>query len=291
MTLPHLNRYTIRKSAKTAQAQCGQRQTIIRLLGISAITLAALTGCASSDKYDETRGWSAEKLYAEAKESLDAGDYAKAVKTLETLEVRYPFGVLAQQAQLSSAYAQYKENETASALASIDRFIQLHPSHEAVDYAYYLKGLINFNDNLGFLGRFSGQDMSERDPKAARAAYESYKTLITRFPNSRYAEDARLRMQFIINTMAQSEVNAARFYLKRGAFLAAVNRAQQAVKEYDRAPATEEALAIMIKAYAALGLNELKQDSERVLRSNFPQSHFLSENAHLGGKSNWWKFW
>ncbi|MCF6561194.1 outer membrane protein assembly factor BamD, partial [Escherichia coli] len=143
-----------------------------------------------------TAGWSANKLYSEAKDSLDGGDYAKAVKYYEKLESRYPFGQYAQQAQIETAYANYKDGETAAALAAVDRFIQLHPNHPSVDYAYYLNGLINFNDNLGWLGRFSNQDLSERDPKAARAAYDAFKTLFTRFPNSKYTPDATQRMQY-----------------------------------------------------------------------------------------------
>ncbi|MBV8273189.1 MAG: outer membrane protein assembly factor BamD [Cupriavidus sp.] len=240
------------------------------------------------DQPDETAGWSANKLYSEAKDALDGGDYTRAVKLYEKLEGRYPFGRYAQQAQIDTAYANYKDGETAAALAAVDRFIQLHPSHPNIDYAYYLKGLINFNDNLGWLGRFSGQDLSERDPKAARAAYDSFQTLITRYPDSKYTPDATLRMQYIVNSLAQHEVHAARYYYRRGAYLAAVNRAQQALKDYDGAPANEEALYIMVRSYDALGMKDLRDDAARVMERNYPNSDFIKYGQRRKDKS-WWE--
>jgi len=240
------------------------------------------------DQPDETAGWSANKLYSEAKDALDGGDYTRAVKLYEKLEGRYPFGRYAQQAQIDTAYANYKDGETAAALAAVDRFIQLHPSHPNIDYAYYLKGLINFNDNLGWLGRFSGQDLSERDPKAARAAYDSFQTLITRYPDSKYTPDATLRMQYIVNSLAQHEVHAARYYYRRGAYLAAVNRAQHALKDYDGAPANEEALYIMVRSYDALGMKDLRDDAARVMERNYPNSDFIKYGQRRKDKS-WWE--
>lgn len=260
---------------------------------IGAVLLAGgcvmLSACGLlADQPDETTGWSANKLYSEAKDALDGGDYARAVKLYEKLEGRYPFGRYAQQAQIDTAYASYKDGETAQALASVDRFIQLHPNHPNIDYAYYLKGLINFNDNLGWLGRFSGQDLSERDPKAARAAYDAFSTLITRFPQSKYTPDATSRMQYIVNSLAQHEVHAARYYYKRGAYLAAVNRAQQALKDYDGAPANEEALYIMIRSYDAMGMKDLRDDTARVMERNFPNSDFIKYGERRKDKS-WWE--
>lgn len=240
-----------------------------------------------SEQPDETAGWSANKLYSEAKDALDGGDYPRAVKLYEKLESRYPFGRFAQQAQIDTAYANYKDGETAAALAAVDRFIQLHPNHPSVDYAYYLKGLINFNDNLGWLGRFSGQDLSERDPKAARAAYDAFHTLVTRFPDSKYTPDATARMQYIVNSLAQHEVHAARYYYRRGAYLAAVNRAQQALKEYDGAPANEEALYIMVRSYEALGMKDLRDDTLRVMNMNYPDSDFIKYGERRKDKA-WW---
>ncbi|MGH8784451.1 MAG: outer membrane protein assembly factor BamD [Cupriavidus necator] len=260
---------------------------------IGAVLLAGgcvmLSACGLlADQPDETAGWSANKLYSEAKDALDGGDYTRAVKLYEKLEGRYPFGRYAQQAQIDTAYANYKDGETAAALAAVDRFIQLHPNHPNIDYAYYLKGLINFNDNLGWLGRFSGQDLSERDPKAARAAYDAFSTLITRYPESKYTPDATLRMQYIVNSLAQHEVHAARYYYRRGAYLAAVNRAQQALKDYDGAPANEEALYIMVRSYDAMGMKDLRDDTARVMERNFPDSDFIKYGARRKDKA-WWE--
>jgi outer membrane protein assembly factor BamD len=260
---------------------------------IGAVLLAGgcvmLSACGLlADQPDETAGWSANKLYSEAKDALDGGDYTRAVKLYEKLEGRYPFGRYAQQAQIDTAYASYKDGETAAALAAVDRFIQLHPNHPNIDYAYYLKGLINFNDNLGWLGRFSGQDLSERDPKAARAAYDAFHTLITRYPESKYTPDATLRMQYIVNSLAQHEVHAARYYYRRGAYLAAVNRAQQSLKDYDGAPANEEALYIMIRSYDAMGMKDLRDDTARVMERNFPDSDFIKCGARRKDKA-WWE--
>ncbi|MBL4777048.1 MULTISPECIES: outer membrane protein assembly factor BamD [Ralstonia] len=258
---------------------------------MAGVACLAISACGIlPEQQDETAGWSANKLYSEAKDSLDGGDYAKAVKYYEKLESRYPFGQYAQQAQIETAYANYKDGETAAALAAVDRFIQLHPNHPSVDYAYYLKGLINFNDNLGWLGRFSNQDLSERDPKAARAAYDAFKTLITRFPNSKYTPDATQRMQYIVNAMAEHEVGAARYYYRRGAYLAAVNRAQDAIKDYDRAPAVEEALYIMMKSYEALGMKDMRDDTERIIKQNYPKSDFLAYGQRKKDKP-WYQWW
>ncbi|MBI3068601.1 MAG: outer membrane protein assembly factor BamD, partial [Betaproteobacteria bacterium] len=238
--------------------------------------LFLLAGCGLlPDQIDETKGWSASRLYAEAKSELNDGNYEKAIKYYEKIEARYPYGRFAQQAQLEVAYAYYKDGEPASAIAAADRFIKLHPNHPNVDYAYYLKGLANFNDDLGWLGTFSGQDLSERDPKAAREAFDAFKELVTRFPNSKYTPDAVQRMNYLVNALASHEVHVARYYYKRGAFVAAANRAQYALKTYPQAPANEEGLVIMVKAYDALGMRDLRDDAERVLLRNFPASKYL----------------
>jgi outer membrane protein assembly factor BamD len=239
---------------------------------------------------DETAGWSAQKIYATAKEELNDGNYEHAVKLFETLEARYPFGRYAQQAQLDIAYAYYKDNEPISAIAACDRFIKLHPNHPNVDYAYYLKGLANFNDDLGYLGNLVEQNMGERDPVASRDAFLTFKELVTRFPDSKYASDATARMKFLVNTMAEHEVYVARYYMKRKAWVAAVNRATEVVKTYPNAPAREEALEIMVIAYDKLGLPELSKDAQRVLLLNFPNSPYAAQGVNLDGKA-WYRFW
>lgn len=263
-----------------------------RSLKFAAILLAfSLSGCGLlPEKVDETKDWSASKLYSEARDEISAGNFEKGIEYFEKLEARYPFGTYAQQAQMEVAYAHYRQGDQAQALAAVERFIKLHPNHPNVDYMYYLRGLINFNDKVGFLDFLSKQDPSERDPKAARDAFDSFRQLAERFPNSIYTKDAIARMKYLVNAMAQYEVHVANYYYRRGAYVAAANRAQLAVSEYREAPAVEEALYVMVKSYDALSLPDLRDDAERVLRTNFPNSAFLS-NGVPKAKKSWWKFW
>lgn len=262
-----------------------------RICGAACVVAAlALGGCGLlPEVQDETAGWSAQRLYAEAKDNLNSGNYERAVKLYETLESRYPFGRYAQQAQLEIAYAYYKDNEPISAIAACDRFIKLHPNHPHVDYAYYLKGLVNFNDDLGYLGNLVEQDLSERDPRAARDAFLAFKELVTRFPDSKYAPDALARMKYLVNALANHEVHVAKYYLKRQAWVAAANRAKEVLKTYPDAPAMEEALAILVIAYDKLQLTDLRDDAQRVLKLNFPNSKF-AKGVDIQGKP-WYRFW
>lgn len=256
---------------------------------LPAVAALLLSGC-SSAPVDKTAGMSPNKIYAEAKDEISAGAYDKAIPLLEKLEGRAAGTPLAQQAQLDKAYAHYKSQEPAQAIATLDRFIKLHPASPALDYALYLKGIINFNDDLGLFSSITRQDLAERDQKAAKESYESFKELVTRFPDSRYTPDARLRMNYIVNSLAQYEVHVARYYFSRGAYLAAINRAQLAVTDYRDVPAVEEALFILVKSYDALDMPQLRDDAKRVLEKNYPQSEFLSRG--FKAKSNpWWKFW
>ncbi|MRR49391.1 MAG: outer membrane protein assembly factor BamD [Rhodocyclaceae bacterium] len=264
----------------------------MRSLAVILVSLVALTlaGCGLlPDQADETAGWSANKLYSEAKGSMSDGGYDKAIKYFEKLESRYPYGRYAQQAQLEVAYAYYKQNEIASAIAACDRFIRLHPGHPNVDYAYYLKGLVNFNEDLGLLGHVSMQDLTERDPKAAKESFDAFKDLVTKFPESKYAADATARMKYLINALASHEVHVADYYMRRSAYVAAVNRAQTAIKTYPDAPANEKALFIMVKAYDLMGMNDLRDDAERVMRKNFPKSEYYARG--LNRTEPWWKLW
>jgi outer membrane protein assembly factor BamD len=241
------------------------------------------------DPDDETKGWSAQKLYSEAKDSLNNRNFEQAIKYFEKLEARFPYGRYAQQAQLEVAYAYYKDAEPAQAVRAADRFIKLHPNHPNVDYAYYLKGLANFTEDPGWTGYISGQDMTERDPKSARESFDAFKELVTRFPESRYAADSVARMNYLVNMLASHEVHVARYYIRRGAYVAAANRAQYALKTYPRAPANEEGLVILVQAYDALGLKDLRDDAERVMKRNFPESRYLKGDASSGG--SWWRPW
>ena len=216
-------------------------------------------------------------------------DWAKAIKYLEKLEARFPYGRYAQQAQLDVAFAHWKYEERAAAIAAVERFIKLHPNHEALDYAYYLKGLINFTENAGLFAILSDPDLAERDPKAAREAFAAFREVVTRFSDSRYAEDSAARMRYLVNSLARHEVHVARYYMKRGAWLAAANRAQHAVANYPQAPATEEALFILMRAYEALGVEDLRADAERVMRRNFPDSPYFK--GPVKRDVSWWRIW
>jgi outer membrane protein assembly factor BamD len=258
--------------------------TMKRSVALFVLVLtAALAACSFIDKQDPAGTMSAEKLYAEAKDALEGGQYDLAIKRYETLEARFPYGRYSQQGQLEVAYAYYKQNEQASAVAAAERFMKLHPNHPNVDYAYYLKGLAYFNEDLGILSKLSRQDRTERDPKSARESFDAFKDLVQRFPDSKYAPDALARMKYLVNALASHEVHVARWYIRRGAYVAAANRAQYALKNYPEAPAQEEALLIMIQAYDALGMAELRDDTERILRKNFPDSeHLKSILTQLG---------
>ena len=254
------------------------------------LALTMLSACSLlPEQIDETRDWSAQKLFNRAKESSGEGNFEEAIKYFEKLEARYPYGAYVQQAQLEVAYAHYKDNDPESALAALDRFIQLHPAHPHVDYAYYLKGMVNFIEDKGLLASLGGQDLSERDPRAAQEAFIAFSTLVERFPNSRYTEDARARMAYLVNALAAHELHVARYYLKRDAWLAAANRAKVIIEQHQTTPAAEEALAIMAQSYANLGLKDLSADALRVLKLNYPNSVWLSG----GPKADkpWWKLW
>ena len=251
---------------------------------LAALLILLVVGCASNP--DETKNWSPERIYAAARDELDNKNYQKAVGYYEKLEARYPYGRFAQMAQIESAYAYWKDNENAQALAACDRFIKMHPDHPNVDYAYYLKGRINFNDDMGIMGYIAVKDMTERDPKAAQDAFDAFHELVTRFPQSRYAPDAQARMTYLVSTLASAEVNVAEYYLRRGAYVAAVNRAQYALTNYPRAPAIERAMIVLVKAYDAMGMNDLRDDANRTLAANFPD-----QKVKVGQQGHWWKFW
>lgn len=269
------------------------KHSVVRATGLwlSVLVASALVAGCGSTARDETSGWSADKLYSEAKEEAANGGYDRAAKLYERLEGRAAGTLLAQQAQLERAYVLYRSNEKAQALSTLERFIKLHPTSPALDYALYLQGIINFNDNLGILGGLSRQDLSERDQQASRDSYQSFKQLVEQFPQSRYAGDAQQRMNYIVNSLAQYEVHVARYYFRRGAFVAAANRAQQTVTEFQNSPSTEEALFIMASSYEKLGLEQLRDDARRVLRQNFPNSPYLTAQGLREKQRAWWQFW
>ena len=260
-----------------------ERQILAALA--TAAVAAALAGCASKPG-DRIENWSPKRIHSEAREEAGAGSYDKAIPLFEALEGRAAGTPLAQQAQLEKAYAQFRNGDKAEAIATLDRFIRLHPASPALDYAIYMKGVINFNDDMGLFAFISRQDLSERDQKAAKEAYESFNELVTRFPESRYTPDARLRMRYTINALAQYEVHVARYYYRRAAYVAAINRAQQAIRDYRDAPALQEALHILVDSYDKLGMTDLRDDARRVLEQNYPHSSGPAEKT-----KPWWQLW
>ena len=258
---------------------------------LAALLLAlGLAGCGLfADKIDPRKNWTAAEYYKAAKEEFDNRNWDASIKIYEALESKFPFGRFAQQSQMEVAYAHYKLGDTAQALSAIDKFLKLHPNHPNLDYALYLKALVNFKEDLGPLARIITQDLADRDPKAARESFEGFKDLVTRFPDSRYASDARERMAYLVEALARHEIHVARYYLSRGAFLAAANRAQDAITRFPSSPIHREALDVMIEAYDRMGMNELRDDARKVLAKNFPADRMARDGQNRA--KSWWKFW
>lgn len=236
---------------------------------------------------EETSGWTAERLYSTAHDAMLEGNYTRAIKLFETLESRYPYGRYAQQAILESAFSNWRASEQAAATAACDRFIRTYPNHPNVDYAYFLKGLVYFREDQGLFGYVYELDLAERDPKQMRESFSAFKELVARFPESRYADDARLRMRYLSNALGMYEVNVAKYYYHRGAYVAAANRAQAALVNTPQTASNEQALDILMKSYDKLGLKQLSDDSRAVLAKTFPDS----ASVNPAPSRPWWKFW
>lgn len=237
---------------------------------------------------DETAGWSADRLYQTAHEAMIQGNYIRATKLFDQLEARFPYGRYAQQAILESAFANWRGHETAAAVAGCDRFIRTYPNHPNVDYAYYLKGLVHFREDQGILGYVYELDLAERDPKEMRNSFAAFKELTSRFPDSQYYQDSVARMRYLNNAMATYEVNVANYYYRRGAYIAAANRAQASLVGFPQTPANERGLDILRNSYAKLNMPQLASDSEQILAKTYPDSKYVA-----GGVPDkpWWKFW
>ncbi|MEY6433413.1 outer membrane protein assembly factor BamD [Thioalkalicoccus limnaeus] len=245
---------------------------------VSALLILSLAGCAWLNRQaDETEGWDVTQLYNAGAREMRSGNYQRAIEYYEKLETRYPFGRYAMQAQLDIAYAHYKNDEPEAAIVAADRFIKQHPQNPFVDYAYYLKGIVNYNRSVGFLDRFIPTDPSQRDPGSALDAFNDFSVLVQRFPDSRYAEDARQRMLYLRNNLAKNEIHVARYYMRRGAYIAAAGRANHVIERFQRTSAVEEALEILVAAYKALGEQELAATAERVLTLNREAGRFIED--------------
>ena len=243
---------------------------------LALVCVLGLSACSSTG--DRLKGETPQALFDEAKELQNSGSWERAIKGFEQLEGTFPYGRHAEQAQLEIAYTYYKMQEPASAVAAADRFIKQYPNHPNVDYAYYLKGLATQISEDSFLNIIYERDIADLDQSAVREAYDVFRELVTRFPESRYTPDATERMAKMIDALARHDLKVARYYLRRGAPLAAANRAKGILLDHAGSPVIEEALAIMISSYSQLGLPQLKTDAERVLRQNYPQSPYLSGN-------------
>jgi outer membrane protein assembly factor BamD len=250
----------------------------MRLLLIS-LALLFLAACASETEEDLEA--TELEFYQQAQGSLRSSNFDEGVRRLQLLEARFPFGRYAEQAQLEIIYAYYKSNQAESARAAADRFIRLHPQHPNVDYAYYLRGMASFDEDQNFLAQFLPLDLSTRDPGAARESFNDFSLLISRFPNSQYAPDAQKRLIYLRNLLARAEINVARYYIYRGAYIAAANRGRYVFENYQETPSVPEALAVMVEAYQLLDMKALADEALLVLTSNYPAYSALDKNGKL----------
>ena len=259
------------------------------LPSLLALLLQACAIFGDPTDLDDTKGWQAERIYRAGEERMIDKDYDKAIGYFQKLESRFPHGKYATQAQLEIAYAYYKKNDPVSTVAAADRFIKLHPNHPNIDYAYYLKGLATFNER-GFVEKYTAQEISDRDPKTLKLSFAAFKELTDRYPKSRYFKDATQRMVYLVNSLSQHEMHVARYYMKRQAYLAALNRAKYVLEYYPNSNSVEEALVVSISAYDYMDLEDLKNDSLRVLKTNYPQNPMVLGKA-TEDERVWWKFW
>jgi len=265
----------------------GVSTTLRAWLAVAALA-SALAGCSwLPEVKDETATWSADRLYQTAHEAMLQGNYTRATKLFDQLEARFPYGRYAQQAILESAFANWRGNEQTAAIAACDRFIRTYPNHPNVDYAYYLKGLVHFREDQGILGYVYELDLAERDPKEMRSSFAAFKELTARFPDSQYFQDSVARMRYLNNAMGTYEVNVATYYYKRGAYVAAANRAQGALLSFPQTPSNERALDVLRNSYRKLGMPQLADDSEKILAKTYPESRYIAGVPD----TPWWKFW
>ena len=254
----------------------------VKVLFITVTLILGLTACSSDD--EKPQDMTEKAIYELAAENLKDENFQMAVKNLQLLEARYPFGPYAEQSQLEIIYAHYRSFEPEAAIAAADRFMRLHPQHPNVDYAYYIKGLASYAEGEGFLDRFLPTDMTMRDPGAALQSFEDFRQLLYRYPDSPYAPDAKARMVYLRARLARYEINVANYYFKRGAYLAAANRGRYVVENFPQTHATADGLAVMVQAYQLLGLNDLANDSLAVLNKNYPSHPSLDKNGQFISK-------
>ena len=254
--------------------------TITKLVALASFALILLAGCAT-DKADVKKQAQYDKytdaqLYHKAIKQVKKGHNTLGIEALEALDARYPFGDYADKALLLAIYAHYQADDHASAAAASERFIRVHPRHTNVDYAHYMKGFISFYDYLGFSDRYFPMERHQRDQTSAKKSFHEFLTLVNKFPNSIYAPDAKKRMVYLRNMIANAELDTAKFYYKKGAYVAAINRGNYVLEHFEQSPATEETLNIIIRSYRALNIQDLAKDYLLVLQHNFPHSKYIT---------------
>jgi len=253
------------------------------LLLTAIITLSGCSwmGFGDDDDKSATEGYTEQKFYEIIQKDLKARNWDLAIKNLQALEAQFPFGDYAEQAQLELIFAQYSSYEYEAAIAACDRFIRLHPQHPNVDYAFYMKGLSAIAQTKGAFGRLMPTDVTKRDPGTARNAFTTFSELLSRYPESPYAQDARKRMIYLRNLLARYEINVANYYFKRGSYVAAANRGRYVVENFQLTPAVPDALGVMAQAYRLLGMNDLADDAVKVLVTNYPDYPHLDDSGQF----------
>jgi outer membrane protein assembly factor BamD len=259
------------------------------------LTVVGLAGCGvfGGGKGDDEAlaKDSPEKIYRDARKDIRTGNYPTAVARYELLEARYPFSDQAKQGQLDLMYAYYKNRAGESAVDQADQFIRENPTHPRVDYAHYIRGLVYFESGLSWVERVFKADLSQRPPTEARKAFQAFQTLVQQFPKSPYAADARQRMVYLRNRLADYEVEVARFYLKRGAYVGAASRARSVIEGYDGAPAVDDALTILAQSYRRLGVDDLAKVADAVRQANVLPDDVTGQPPQENDDDPWWRFW
>ena len=263
-----------------------RRKALLSVLAL--ITLAALGGC-KTFRHKEDPMASPEVAYERASKLLNEGSYQAAIKTYEQLTARFPFSDPARQSRLDLIYAYYRQGDKESAVDAADSFIRENPTHPRIDYAYYMKGLVYFERSRNFLERWFDVDLAKRPPQDARKSFDAFSRVVQLYPNSDYAAESRQRMLHIRNRLAEYEIHVARYYIKRGAYVAALARARYEIENYDGAPITREALEISAECYRRIGMNDLADDARKLLEANFPGD--TGKNAGHSQSKHWWRFW
>jgi outer membrane protein assembly factor BamD len=259
---------------------------ILLLLALFA-AMALLAGCRGNNAQDRLQRLTPAALYDRAQKSMRSQDFTDAIRVYEALTARYPFTDQARQARLDIIYAYYRNREKESALDAADTFIRENPTHPRVDYAWYLKGLVDFERTPYSVERWLRVDLTERPPTTARKSFQAFRTVVDQYPKSAYAADARRRMLYLRNRLADYEMQVARYYVERKAWVAAAQRSKQTIEQFDGAPAVKEALQILIRAYREIGYEELAANAEKVYVENFPDG-----NARDNGSNKaWWQIW